>query len=201
MCEGASFYACDLPDGFEGGSLKLSKDGRMVAVEGKVGEKKYLLALSLSQDNEWQTMHELVADEIETSEIGVSARDVLPSMLRHEKKCVYKPFSSAPIEEQFTPTIRHEYVSALIPYLFLECIVMKNPDADSMIDGSLSIDAKGVREFLGEFDSIVYPPFSEYGNDVVAIFNSKERIAKPDIYKFEVQNSKITNIIHLLTCY
>lgn len=200
MCEGSSFFAKDLPYNLTDITLSLSSDGNLCAIRGKQESKSYLLALSLF-DSEWKIMHEITADIIETTTSGVITKDILPTMLRHEKKCVYKPFNLSPTDTDFIPTINHEYVDELIPYLFLEEVSIGASDATNLLDNELSIDFDGVREFLGEFDYISTPPFSKYGLDVVAIYNSKERLSHPNLYKIESKNGKITNIIHLLTCY
>lgn len=201
MCEGLSFFVKDLPNGLASPCLKLTLDGKMCAVTGRVDSKNYLLALCLNSDNEWKIMHEVISDFVETTEKGVITKDVLCSMLRHEKKCVYKPFDKTPCETAFTPTINHEYIDEVIPYLFLECVSMGCSDAVNLLDGDLSIDMDGLKEFFSSFDTITSPPFGDFGLDVIAIYDSKTSIAKPDLYKFEHKKGKITNIIHLLTCY
>ncbi len=204
MCEGRAFFVRELPRFLKDSSMRLRThpNGLICAVEGKVEDKNYLLALSLSESTgEWEIMHELTADNIETTEKGVRCIDILPSMLRHEKRSFYKPFCQRCENISFTPTVYHEYKKELIPYLFLECISMGNVDAESYLDSSLGIGFEEASEFFGEFDTITSVPFGDYSEDVIAVFDSKKRIARPDLYKIESNNSKITNIIHLLTCY
>lgn len=202
MCEGKAFFAYELPRSCSDLSLRVSSSsGIICAVEGKINDKEYLLALTLNVDNEWKIIHEITADTIETTDKGIFAKDVLPTMLRHERKAFFKPFVPTPSEITFVPTVIHEYKEELFPYLFLECVMTENADAENFLDTSLGIDFDGLKEFFGEFDTILSPPFGDYSLDVVALYNSKERLSKPNLYKIEVQNSKITNIIHLLTCY
>ena len=200
MCEGYSFFVKDLPQNLKNAKLKLSNDGMLCAVTGNIENKEYLLSLAL-EDREWKLMHEIIGDSIETNPKGVETKEVLSTMLRHEKKCTYKPFEVNPKEIFFTPTVFHQYKEALIPYLFLECVMIGSSDAVNMLDESLNIDFDGIKEFFGEFDTIRDAPFDDYGIDVVALYNSKERISRPDLYKIECKNGKISNIIHLLTCY
>lgn len=202
MCEGGAFFAHELPRLATNLSLRISSsNGVICAVEGVVKEKKYMLALTLTPENEWKIIHEITADVIETTDKGVYAKEVLATMLRHEKKTFFKPFDSKPVETSFVPTMLHEYKEELIPYLFFECVMIENADAENLLDSSLQINLDGLKEFFGEFDTIVSPPFGDYSIDVIAVYNSKERLAKPNLYKIETQNHKITNIIHLLTCY
>lgn len=200
MCEGNSFFVKDLPPTLQNAKLKLSADGMLCAVTGNIQDKNYLLCIALDK-GEWKVMHEITADTIETTDKGVISKNILPTMLRHEKKCTYKPFDVKPEEISFIPTVSHQYIEPLLPYLFLECVAIGSPDAINMLDNSLNIDSDGLEEFFGEFDTICPPPFEGYETDVVAIYNSKERIARPDLYKIEIEKGKITNIIHVLTCY
>ena len=79
--------------------------------------------------------------------------------------------------------------------------MMNNPDAQTYLDSSLEIDMNGLKEFFGEFDMVTAPPFGDYSVDVVALYDSKEHISKPNLYKIETNDGKVVNIIHLLTCY
>ncbi len=204
MCEGKAFFVRELPRDIENLSLRTRthSSGIICLVEGKVSNKNYLLALSLNTNsNEWEIMHEILAESIESTQSGIYSTDLLPTMLRHEKRCFFKPFCSSPEKVSFTPTVFHEYKSELIPYLFLESLAVKNEDATSYLDNSLEISFQDAIEFFGEFDEICSPPLGAYDVDVIAVYDSKKRISRPDIYKFEINNAKITNIVHLLTCY
>ena len=201
MLEGTSFYNFDLPEGLIEESIRV-KDlphGSIVSVAGKVDDKEYLLALHSNGDS-WNLMHEITADTITTTQTGVKTSTVIPCMLRYEKREFYKPFKSEPEECSYIPTIRHTYPDELVPYLFLEDVFLKNPNCLTYLDESISLNLEGLEEFFAPSDTVTHPGFDSYGLDVVAVYNSKERISHPDLYKFVVENGKIVNIIHLLTC-
>lgn len=201
MLEGSSFFNFDLPENLSEPSLKAREltNGAVVSVTGLIDDKEYLLALS-SQLNQWQVMHEIIADKIETTKTGVKTSSIIPCMMRYEKREFYKPFSPNPVECDYTPTIRHVYPTELIPYLFLEDVFLKNINCLSYLHPSIGLDLDGLVEFFGESDTASHPDFEEFGLDVVAVYSSKARISRPDLYKFVLEKDKIVNIIHLLTC-
>ena len=201
MLEGSSFFNFDLPENLSEPSLKTRETSRgtIVSVTGLVDDKEYLLAL-YNQSNQWQIMHEIIADKIETTQTGVKAISTIPCMMRYEKREFYKPFSSSSVDCEYTPTIRHTYPNELIPYLFLEDVFLKNPNCISYLHPSIELNLDGLLEFFGDSDTASHPDFEEFGLDVVAVYSSKSRISRPDLYKFVVENNKIVNIIHLLTC-
>ena len=200
MCEGTSFYTFDLPEGVENLKMKVKEldRGAIVCVNGRVQDKEYLLAL-YSNEQEWKIMHELIADEIVVLENGVKTVEVLPTMLRHEVRSFYPAFSTA-VKRDFVPTIKHSYPDILLPYLFFVSLFMGDENFARLLDDGLSNDRSAILEFIGEVDTVVSPDFGEWDLDVVALYNSKERIIRPDLYKIKVENGKISNIIHLLTC-
>lgn len=200
MLEGSAFFNFDLPENLTEEVLK-AKDldfGCMVSVKGRIDEKEYLLALLL-ENNQWRIMHEVVADKVETTTTGVKTYDIIPSMMRYERREFYKPFSMDPIRE-YVPTIRHEYPDELIPYLFLEDVFLKNENCTSHLHPDIGLDMDGIIEFFGDVDTAVSPKIGDYPIEVIAVYNSKNRIATPDLYKFVVEKGKIVNIIHLLAC-
>lgn len=201
MCEGTSFYTFDLPQNVEKVKFKVKElpTGAMLSVDGEVDGKKYFLAL-YSDDNSWKIMHEVIADSITVTEKGVTAIDVIPSMLRHERRAKYSAFNLTPQEVSFTPTIRHTYPDELLAYLFFEGIFMQNESVLDLLDDSLPHDAHSIKEFIGSADTVLFPEHGEWDLSTVALLDSKTRISHPDIYKIVVEKGKISNIIHLLTC-
>ena len=200
MLEGSSFFNFDLPENVTDLTLKAKEvdRGAIVSVMGKLEEKDYLLALLCN--GEWQIMHQLTADRIEITKTGVKTTDIIPSMLRYEKRCFYKPFSNEPEECTYTPTVRHTYPSVLVPYLFLEDVFFNSPNCLNYLHPSIGLNLDGIVEFFGEVDTATHPCFDEFDITTVAVYDSKSRISHPDLYKFELENDKIVNIIHLLTC-
>ena len=201
MLEGSSFFNFDLPENLTEPTLKARElsHGALVSVTGAVEDKEYLLALS-TQSNQWQIMHEIIADKIETTKTGVKASSIIPCMMRYEKREFYKPFSRKPVECDYIPTIRHTYPTELTPYLFLEDVFLKNEGALSYLHPSIGLDLDGLIEFFGDGDTAVHPDFDEFGLDCIAVYSSKSRICRPDLYRFVMEKDKIANIIHLLTC-
>ncbi len=201
MCEGSSFYTFDLPDGITSLTMKAQdvRDGAILCIEGKVCEKDYLLAL-YSNGTEWKIMHNLLADKISSTESGIKTVDLLPTMLRFERRAFYKAFSTTPEHTEFIPTVRHTYPDELIPYLFFESVFLGDDNAVNYLSDSLSHDLSALKEFIGDVDSVCFPEFGDYSLDVIALFNSEDKISHPDLYKIQVEKGKITNIIHLLTC-
>ena len=202
MMEGTSFFNFDLPENLTDVTLKAkdTTDGAIASVKGRLDDKEYLLAL-YSNSNEWKVMHELIGDKIEITDTGVKVESIIPSMLRYEKKEFYKAYDPNPVEYSYTPTIRHTYPSELIPYLFLEDVILKNENCLTYLDANLGLDMGGLIEFFDGIDCVVFPECFDYGLEVVATYNSNDRITYPDLYKFVVENDKIVNIIHLLTCH
>ena len=201
MLEGSSFFNFDLPENLSEPSLKVRElsNGALVSVTGIVDDREYMLALA-NQSNQWQIMHEIIADNIETTKTGVKTTTKIPCMMRYEKREFFKPFSQSPVECDYIPTIRHNYPNELTPYLFLEDVFLKNVNCLSYLHPSIGLDLDGLLEFFGDSDTASHPDFDEFGLDVVAVYNSKSRICRPDLYKFVLENDKIINIIHLLTC-
>lgn len=201
MCEGTSFYTFDLPNELENIKFKVRElvTGAMVCVEGNIGSKEYFLAL-YSNEKEWKIMHELSADKITVQETGVQTATILPTMLKHEKRCFYKPFHAEPEKRTFTPTIKHDYPDELLPYLFFEGVFQDDESVLTLLDDTLPHDLSAIRDFIGLADSVTFPEYSEWDISTVALFDSSERIAHPNLYKIVVEKGKISNIIHLLTC-
>ena len=200
MLEGSAFFNFDLPENLTNEVLK-ARDidgGAMVSVKGRIDEKEYLLALLL-QSSQWQIMHEVIADKVETTTTGVKTYDVVPSMMRYEIRDFYKPFCTTPTRE-YVPTIRQDYPSELLPYLFLEDVFLKNDNCISYLHPDIGLNMGGIIEFFGDVDTAVSPKIGDYSIDVIAVYNSKNRISRPDLYKFVVEKGKIVNIIHLLAC-
>lgn len=201
MCEGTSFYTFDLPQNVSNIKMKSREinSGAMVTVQAKVLDKDYLLAL-YSDSKSWKIMHSLISDKITVTPDGVTTEDVLPTMLRHLKQARYTAFNPEPQEIKFVPTVRHTYPDSLIPYLFFESVFCQNAEAINYLDPSLSQDLSALREFIGDVDTVSFPECGDYALDTIALYNSKARITRPDLYKIVVEKGKIINIIHLLTC-
>ncbi len=201
MCEGSSFYTFDLPDDIEKLVFKAQDLGNcaLISIEGKVLDKKYILAL-YSNGHEWKIMHEIIASEIISTDKGVKTVDIIPSMLRFEKRAFYKAFIKEPETQEYIPTIRHTYPDELIPYLFFENVFLGNENATAYLDDSLPQNLDAIKEFIGEVDTVSFPALSGYDLDTIALYNGNLSISFPDLYKIQVEKGKIINIIHLLTC-
>lgn len=201
MCEGSSFYTFDLPNDIQKLVFKAKDLGTcaLISIEGIVNDKKYLLAL-YSNGQEWKIMHEIISNEIISTDKGIKTIDIIPSMLRLEKRAFYKAFLKEPESQEYVPTFRHSYPDQLVPYLFFENVFLGNENAISYLDDSLPQNLEAIKEFIGEVDTVCFPALSGYDLDTIALYNGNLSLSFPDLYEIQVEKGKIINIIHLLTC-
>ena len=84
----------------------------------------------------------------------------------------------------------------VIPFAFLQCILAKDyKEALNYLDDSLksSLKKEHLRLFFGDFVQIATPK-DDAKKSVTLIYHEKDNIYSTKTFRFEIQNSKITNI-------
>jgi hypothetical protein len=84
----------------------------------------------------------------------------------------------------------------LLPYALLEAIMAGDIDeAQKILDNNLKAEA--LKEFLGEIREICEPKYSLYGEDTLAVITGNGNLLEAAVYKFEIENNLITNIVEV----
>ena len=192
MCEGSSFFVKDAPRLTDPTIKSRTLNcGELVTLSGMTSaSERYLLAL-LSTDK-WRVLHELTADDIDIRSDCIITRELIADMRRHEIVSTITPESTT---RQYNITCRHTYIEQLVPYLFLEALLIGDDrEAASYLSPPMGADIERMREFAGKYDTVVCPP---YGGSGVAVYDSSLPVANPLTIQFEMRSGLIVNAYYL----
>ena len=178
--------------------IRLNQYGGKVvcAVTGQTESEQYLLILMIS--DRMELLYEDYAENIIFSQNNIKLTKELKDM-RGRKMTQTLAYNGAKYIEQsrvYECAYDNTFKSRLLPYALLEAIMAGDiEDARKFLDKNLQAEA--LREFFGEIKEICEPKYSDWGEDTLAVITKNDNLMEAAVYKFEIENNLVTNIIEL----
>lgn len=176
--------------------MNQASDKIVVAITGNHNQSTYLLIMIIT--DKCKIIYEDTADEISYNKNNITLRKSLYDMKGRiiNQTLAYNGTCYNEISHNYEYTYDHKYNGKLIPYALLEAIMANDiEDAKEYLDESLEVSA--LKEFFGDIIEIAEPKYKDYDENCIAVITKYEKIFLTTIYRFIVENNKITNIIEI----
>jgi hypothetical protein len=158
---------------------------------------KYDYMLIISYDNAFHILGSIIADNINVLQDRISAKTKYSNMSGTIKTVDFAINHGVlqVIGTSFENTLTQSYISELLPYLFMESIMIGDLiTAKNCLGENLKNDLQDIIDFMGKFTHICNHLGENTPLNQIKVFDCNEKIAKIKNFKFELFDGKITNI-------